>query len=415
MVKVSVIIPVYNVEDYLIECLESVTNQTYTNLEILCIDDSSTDSSPAILNRYKQKDSRVIILKNEKNSGQAYTRNLGLKKATGEYILFVDSDDTISPDLVESCMNVCYGSDMVCFDYKQMIDTKPIDRQFAYKIKTGVYSGTSFFTESVYQESIIFAPWSKFFSRSFLIENKIFFYSGIIYEDVLFSFQCYLKAKRVYSLNRKLYEYRIRKYSTMTMDVTGKNIESYIICICELTRLYLQGDFEQEISGTIEEYIRKVCRDYIGIYRKWNNRELMPQILKDKPEYLKLYQIFSELIIKPGKLLDISSAQLDKIRQYPYVILYGAGEIARSVIEILDRYDIPLSGISVSNGHKNKESLLGNPIRELQDYYEIKDECLVLIGTVPRYYREICAQLRENGFPHWLEIAEGYEGAENDR
>lgn len=415
MAKVSVIIPVYNVEDYLVECLESVINQTYTNLEILCINDCSTDCSLAILNEYALRDSRIIVLENEINGGQAYTRNIGLKKATGEYILFVDADDTICMDLLESCMKVSSCNDMVCFDYKQIAEGKEYPRQFAYKMKDGLYNGELFFSESVDKKSVIFAPWSKLYSRNFLLENHISFYSGIIYEDVLFSFHCYTNAKRVYNLNRKLYEYRIRKCSTMTKDITGQNIESYIICICELTRLYLRAGFNSELSLAVEGYIRKVCREYISAYRKWGTGELEPKLLKDKPEYLKLYRTFSELFIRPGKLLDFNQRQIEEIRQYPYVILYGAGDIARSAVEILDQYDIPIYGIAVSSGHKNKKSLLGNQVRELQDYHDVKERCLVLIGTIPRYYSEIREQLCENGFLHCMELIEVNEEAENGR
>lgn len=415
LAKVSVIIPVYNVEEYLAECLESVVNQTYSDLEILCINDHSTDNSLLILKKYAQKDSRIVILENEENKGQAYSRNRGLKGAKGEYILFVDSDDTICLDLVECCIRAGYGMDMVCFDYRQIIGTEAVDRQFSYKMKGGFYRGDVFFSESVFHDSIIFAPWSKFFSTRFLLGNQIFFHEGIIYEDVLFSFQCYVKAKTVYSLNRKFYTYRIRKRSTMTMNITGRNIECYIFCICELTKLYLHTDFEQQMCRAIEGYIQKVSRDYVSIYRRWGDKKLEPEILKDKPQYLKLFQTFSRLFVNSGKLLNITSVQVAKMKKYSRIVLYGAGEIARSTIEILDQYDIPLCGIAVSNGHKDKKSLLGNSIRELQDYSDIKEECLVLIGTLPRYYNEIRKQLRENGFLQWMEMIEVNDEEENER
>ena len=126
MNKVSVIIPVYNVQDYLAECLESILNQTYTYFEILCIDDCSTDGSSAILREYARKDSRIKVWTNEKNSGQAYARNVGLSNAVGEYVLFVDADDMICQDLLEKCMEVSCNSDMVCFDYKQVKTGRPI-------------------------------------------------------------------------------------------------------------------------------------------------------------------------------------------------------------------------------------------------------------------------------------------------
>lgn len=405
MEKVSVIIPIYNVEEYLAQCLESIINQTYRNLEIICINDCSTDNSLTILKEYQQKDSRIVILQNKENGGLAYTRNVGIQKAAGEYVLFVDSDDMIVGDLVESCLKVASDSDMVCFDYRQVTeDKREAIRQYAYKMADGLYTAESYFIESVRTNSTIFSVWSKFFRRQFLVDNHISFYDGILYEDMLFSFQCFVKARKIYSLNRQLYVYRVRDTSIMTTGITGRNMESYIISICELMKLYLQGSFSQEMNRAVEGYIRKVSREYISVYRKWGNRELEPALLKDKPEYMKLYRTFSELFVMPGKLLSISPEQAEKIRQYQYVILYGAGDIARSTIERLDQLDIPIYGIAVSNVDGNKKSLLGNPIRELQDYHEVREKCLILIGTIPRYYREIREQLQEKGFREWMEM-----------
>lgn len=410
LINVSIIIPVYNVEDYLSKCLESVIGQTYKEIEIICIDDCSQDKSLDILTEYSRRDSRIIVLKNEKNSGLAYTRNIGLKKATGKYILFVDSDDVISRDLLEICMGIDCDADIIYFDYKQLTDEKRDIRLSSCKMREGAYEGNTFFKDAVRHDNIIFAVWTKLYDRNFLISNNIFFYNAIIYEDILFSFYCYLKAKKVYNLHAKLYEYRVRKNSIMTMDVTERNIESYMINICELTKLYLQQDFDPEMEKAIEEYIRMVCRDYISTYRKWKRREMVPKLLKDKSEYYKIYRIFSDLFVKSGKVLDISSKQLGKILQYDYVILYGAGDIARGTIEILDQYDIPLSGVVVSSINNNKKSILGNPVKELKEYYCMRMECLVLIGTMPWYYDEIEEYLQENGFLNWMEVIEGYDG-----
>ena len=100
MTKLSVIIPVYNVEEYLNECLDSITNQTLEGIEIICIDDGSTDNSPNLLKEYQKKDQRIKIITKE-NGGQATARNLGIKEAHGEYIAFIDSDDFIEPEMLE--------------------------------------------------------------------------------------------------------------------------------------------------------------------------------------------------------------------------------------------------------------------------------------------------------------------------
>ena len=102
---ISIIIPVYNVEKYLRQCLDSIVNQTYTNLEIICINDKSTDNSAEILEEFLQKDERIKVINNKENVGSAISRNYGLDIAAGKYIAFVDSDDYIDEKYIESMLN----------------------------------------------------------------------------------------------------------------------------------------------------------------------------------------------------------------------------------------------------------------------------------------------------------------------
>ena len=125
MIKISVIIPVYNVEQYLRECLESVINQTLSELEIICINDGSTDSSLDILREYEQKDNRIIVI-NKDNEGQAAARNIGISMAKGEYIGFLDSDDYIDSNFYEKLYNAAkkYKADIACTNLYRFSDSK---------------------------------------------------------------------------------------------------------------------------------------------------------------------------------------------------------------------------------------------------------------------------------------------------
>ena len=115
MIKVSIIVPVYNVELYLRECLDSIINQTLKDIEIICVDDCSTDNSYIILDEYSKKDSRIKLLKHNVNKGLGPARNTGINVAQGEYIGFIDSDDYISLDYFENLYNTAkkYNSDIV--------------------------------------------------------------------------------------------------------------------------------------------------------------------------------------------------------------------------------------------------------------------------------------------------------------
>lgn len=137
--KVSVIVPVYNVEQYVAKCLESVINQTYTNLEIICVDDGSTDNSGNICDEYAQKDSRIKVF-HKTNGGLASARNVALSYVTGDYIGFVDSDDWIEPEMYETLVQQIEKNnvDMVCCNYSKVYEDRTVIMQNEWGIKSGV-------------------------------------------------------------------------------------------------------------------------------------------------------------------------------------------------------------------------------------------------------------------------------------
>lgn len=161
MVKVSVIIPVYNAEKYLEKCLDSVINQTLKEIEIICIDDCSTDNSYSILKEYIKKDNRIVVFKNKTNHGAGYTRNVGLNFSKGEYIGFVDSDDYIDEKYYEELYNTAkkYDPDMVStpnmgitknkdlYDYEQNFDIGNILHLYGYykmhSYRCGIFNWSS--------------------------------------------------------------------------------------------------------------------------------------------------------------------------------------------------------------------------------------------------------------------------------
>ena len=180
--KVSVIIPVYNVEEYLHECLDSIVNQTYKNIEIICIDDSSTDKSLEILREYSNKDSRIIILQ-QRNQGAAVARNYGMGVAQGKYLLFLDSDDIFAESLIEKAVSKAekFNADIVV--YKAM----SFDTSNNYAVMKDYISGFKYGQEKTF--SYIDIP-DKIFN-SFLSISSILLSSqyGISINFILLSLQ----------------------------------------------------------------------------------------------------------------------------------------------------------------------------------------------------------------------------------
>lgn len=198
MEKISVIVPVYNAENYLSKCLESIIKQTYSCLEIILIDDGSTDSSYKIMENYKKKDNRILLFHKE-NSGVSATRNLGIKKMTGEYVVFVDSDDWIDEDYLERI-------------YKIIKETKSDFVKTGYTVNHNYEEGkvNYFFDESIKEiekekivdyfltNSDLNSSCMQLISKKILDQNKILFQENFIYgEDMLFTFQVMQHAKKI--------------------------------------------------------------------------------------------------------------------------------------------------------------------------------------------------------------------------
>ncbi len=237
----SVIIPVYNVEDYLNECLDSVINQTLEDIEIICIDDGSTDNSPDILKEYSKKDKRIKIIIKE-NGGQATARNLGIKEAQGEYIAFVDSDDFIEPTMFEKLYTKAKDNNLdiaMCKIATYDNQTEEIkDNVWYYML--GVFRD---FEKDIFNHKdtkeftchIAVTPYNKIYKTTLLKENNILFPEGLIFEDEKFFYDTYLRAKRVSIVDEFLYYYRINRKGS-TVDTIKDNDFSDIVPISKLIR-----------------------------------------------------------------------------------------------------------------------------------------------------------------------------------
>lgn len=199
---VSVIVPVYNVENHLEKCLESIITQTYKNLEIICINDGSTDSSFEILQKYAQKDNRIKLV-NQENKGLGATRNVGLEVAQGEFISFIDSDDWVDKSLYQNCINkITSETDVIVFGAKT-VNLKN------NKIYSGQYSAKSFPKNFNLNNlfNIYTVAWNKLYRLSFLKEHHILFETPRTGEDQTFFIKVVLNAKNIFILKKDFYYY----------------------------------------------------------------------------------------------------------------------------------------------------------------------------------------------------------------
>ena len=230
MIKVSVIVPVYNVEDYLIECLTSIINQTLKEIEIICIDDCGTDNSINILKKYAKKDDRIRIISHKENKGLGPARNTGIKESKGEYISFIDSDDYISRDYLENLYNtiIKYDTDIVStINIKRVvgeaISLYSININKYLSIFQKIFNKNHF--EGISNANIkdekentknypFVVAWNKLYKRSFLLDNDLFFMDikkGS--EDEDFYQRLLLNSPSISYNHKSIYYYRERNYS----------------------------------------------------------------------------------------------------------------------------------------------------------------------------------------------------------
>ena len=203
MVKVSVVIPVYNVEDFLEECLDSIVNQTLDDIEIICVNDGSTDNSLNILNDYAKKDDRFTIVSQE-NGGHAVATNRGMELATGEYLFLMDSDDILKLNALEDTVRVAEAKnvDFVIFQaINYYMDTDEYKKRENYSMnRLNRFVGDRVFNWrdiEDYAFKITVTPWSKLYKREFVVNCGAKFPEGLIFDDNVFFWQVFFNAERI--------------------------------------------------------------------------------------------------------------------------------------------------------------------------------------------------------------------------
>lgn len=209
---ISIIVPVFNVEKYIEKCLNSIINQTYKKLEIICINDGSTDNSRIILDKFKSIDSRIIII-NQKNQGLSVARNIGIKEAQGDLITFVDSDDWLENTAIEQTYRKFINPDIdiLCFGAKAKYDALPQKEEDCIKYKNPSIKAS----KGIWLLSISITAWAKIYRTKFLKANHLTFPEGLYYEDNFFYWQCISCANKIATIKDILYNYRIRENSIM--------------------------------------------------------------------------------------------------------------------------------------------------------------------------------------------------------
>lgn len=293
--KVSVIIPVYNTDAYLEEAVRSIMNQTLKELEIIIIDDGSTDNSLTIIKKLAQEDNRIKWI-SQPNMGLSVARNIGIENAGGEYLYFMDSDDFLEADALMSCLQTADQNDVdfLLFNAEILKDDNnfdvPIDYQKPELSDKEHYSGRSIISEMLTQRTYRCSPCIHFIRLKTVQSLSLRFFPGIIHEDELFSGLLYLQSQRVVYLPRTYFKRRLRPNSVMTSKYSMKNVGSYLIVGEQLLLFAKSQDAENQflthrlISYILDPNIYRANNltfsERLSVFRKSIDKKLIKFISK---------------------------------------------------------------------------------------------------------------------------------------
>lgn len=229
---VSIIIPIYNVEKYLEECFASVVNQTYKNIEIILVDDGSTDDSGKIADKLAEGNVRATVI-HKKNGGLSDARNVGMRTARGEYITFIDSDDYVDKEFVRVLVDAATESDA---DIAQCDNSRRIKDMGNGSGKLTILSGQDAFVSMMKFKSISPPAWGKLYKKSLFDNSGLTFPVGRIHEDTAILYKLIYFANKIACIDTRLYYYRLNNNSIMTARYTNKHYDSVLAYHDELDK-----------------------------------------------------------------------------------------------------------------------------------------------------------------------------------
>lgn len=245
MRKVSVVVPIYNAEKYLNKCLDSIKNQTLKELQVILVNDGSTDSSEEIIDFYVNEYPHMFEKINKVNGGQATARNCALKNVSGEYIVFIDSDDYIEQEMLEEMYEVakCNDSDIVVCNYYEIYNDKKVEKTAMKNISKNMNVNYMLSNAS---------PWNKLIKTNIIKENNISFLEKHIYEDLATMPILTGYAKNITYIQKPLYNYIIREGSTMRQNTYNKRLDSIFVAINHLEEEFRKRKLLEKYKEEIE-------------------------------------------------------------------------------------------------------------------------------------------------------------------
>ena len=405
MNKVSVIIPVYNVEAYLRDCLDSVQRQTLPEIEIICIDDASPDGCPAILDTYASSDQRITVVHLEENRGQGYGRNLGLSMASGKYVYFLDSDDMIEPESMEELYRKAEEEqlDGIFFDSRAVFESEALARRYASypagrkgDYPDGPSAGMVLFEKFIEQQEWTCYVQRQFWNRAFLIREGIRNPVRVEHEDEVFAFEAILAAERVRYWRKNFFIRRYRGESVMTSPPAPKNFYGYFMDGCYMDRFaHERGLHSTAIDRNLARIYEKILRYYRDLSPEYDLEALFRT--EEEKHLYRFFRMSQNAWMHYGMLSDKLKEQAHKSR---HLYIYGAGVLAGQVFTALAMQGFVIEGFLVTAAEGNPAALHGRPVIPLSEAGTPAEGTLVIEAVTDGYREEISRNLSEAGWEY---------------
>lgn len=402
--KVSVVIPCFNVKVYLEDCLNSILNQSLKEIEIICIDDGSNDGTKELLEYYKKRFDNICFIC-QKNEGAGNARNKGIKLAHGDYIAFMDADDFYPDKDVLECLykkilkyhiDICGGS--IC-SYRNGVYTYNGFRKGMVIEKDGWVKKEDFLTFAGF--------YCYLYRRDFLLENNITFPDYKRCQDPPFFLNAISKVDKVYCMKKTVYCYR-KEHKEVHFD-ESKAIDC-VKGIRDSLIISKRGGMSKVHASLIKELHGEVSA--LMYFYAHEGSEEMRKIIHDINLIICDTEDFERTALLEGDYLDEYVEKIwierdhffDSLKQFPKILIFGAGTVGRKVLNFLRKHQHEPDAFVVSDLKQNPSDVDGVVVKSLEEYVQILKDCIVIVATFSYLHKEIQDILIEKGFEQFYLI-----------
>lgn len=436
MPQISVLVPVCNVEAYLEQCLDSLISQTFQDMEIICIDDGSTDRSGQMLDRYAEADFRIKVV-HKINTGYGNSMNVALEHATGDYIAILESDDYAEPDMLQQLYNTAVEQnvEVVKADYYHYSDGRDV---FCNRLSGDVKGQILRPVDSPRILNLADSIWSCLYKRSFLLENGIRFHEtpGASYQDISFALQVWLHAQSVYFIENPILHYR-RDNLSASMNNPAK-----LFCVFDEYEWIEDKfhDYWNENSKLEQYFVASKYRDYfnhylrVGVQYQYalllrlyeafqvdqargrvNAAAFLPNVWQMLCDMKKDLNAFFRETAKSQEDERLNKCHIqnksiygdaffERLQKYPQVMVYGAGKIGQSLVRTVIARGGHVDGFVVTELLDQDRVCMDIPVYELQEISALAKTCAVVIAVTERVQVELYQNLMRYEFQNIFRV-----------